>query len=119
MLAKIFGYIFILAGTLFLLKPQLLKKRLQKKGLKKLRRLMFAIAMAAGVFFISTAITLRGLQVKVFLILGIIAIFKGTFLLRAKVADKFLSWFAVQPLNIFRLAACIYILLGTAILIFR
>ena len=116
MLAKILGYIFVLAGILFLLKPQILKNKLQKKGLRKLRKYMFFLLVFLGVAFIGVARNFHGLWAIVFTILGIIGIFKGIFFLKAKAADKLITWLAAQPLNLFRIGGCAYIILGIILL---
>ena len=47
MLTTIVGGLWILGGLFFLYKPDWLKGRLQKKGVKGVRRLVFALSLAS------------------------------------------------------------------------
>jgi len=119
MLIGFLGWLWIIMGVVFLLNPEFLRKRLQRKSLKKIRRLLFAAAVFLGVLLITAAFKSHGLLSKLLLVLGIIAVFKGMFFLKGKVADKVLGWYAAQPILIFRLGACVQILLGVIILFLR
>lgn len=119
MLLKIFGWFWIVAGLIFLLKPQILKNRLQKKGLKKLRKYFFALSLVLGGLLISVGLRFHGLLAKIIMIIGIIAIFKALFLLKAKAADRLMDWSASQPLILFRIGACFWILTGVIILMLK
>ncbi len=119
MIATILGWILIIMGVLFLLKPQLLKNRLQKKGLKKLKRYMFFVLVSLGGLFIGVAWGIPGIFGKILMVLGIIGILKGFFILKAKAAEKTIEWLRAQPLILFRIGACFYITLGIIILLRR
>ena len=119
MIATIVGWFWTITGIIFLIKPGFLKRRLQKKSLKRLRRLLFSIALFLGFILIVAAWKQPGILSKVLMILGIISIAKGFFLLKAKVADKILEWFAKQSLVFYRLCACCHILIGATILLLR
>ena len=116
MLVKIFGWMWVVAGILFLWKPQLLKNRLQKKSLKRLRKYTFLLAIFLGLLLIGVARNFHSLLAKIIMVLGIIGVFKGIFLLKAKTADKLIQWSAARPLIFFRMGACLYILIGVIIL---
>lgn len=119
MITKILGYLWIIAGVFFVLKPQILKNSIQRKSLKKLRKYFIFIAVLLGALLISVGWKLQGFLAKMIIVLGIISIFKGVFLLKAKVADKMIEWFAAKPLIFFRTGACFYILIGVIILLLR
>jgi len=112
MLLRILGWFWILLGILFLLKPGLIKRRLQKKSMKFLRRYIFLLALVFGFLFISASRQLEGMLSTVVMLLGIIAIFKAFFYLKAKAADKIIAWSSRQPLIFFRVIALLYIALG-------
>ena len=116
MFVKILGYIWLVVGILFLLKPQILKNRLQKKGLKKLRKYFVLLALILGALLISIGFKFQGILAKIVMILGILGIFEGIFLLKAKASDKIIEWFAAKPLIYFRLGACFYIAIGIILL---
>lgn len=115
-MATILGWFFIVMGLLFLLKPEILKKRLLKKGYKKMRMFLLSLSVLLGVMMITTAAKFQGLVPKMVMVLGVIAILKGFFLLKSKAADKMIEWSNRQPLILCRVGAFVHILIGIAIL---
>jgi hypothetical protein len=116
MLIKLLGWFWIITGILFFLKPEMLRRRLQKKTLKNLKKYLFLIVITLSIFLISAAWRSEGLLSKVVMVLGIIGIFKGFFLLKAKAAEKILGWFIKQPSIFFRFGASLQIIIGIIIL---
>ena len=116
MLLKILGWIWIISGIIFFLKPLWFRNRIQKKSYKRIRGYLFAIALCLSVLLIKAVWGHPGILSKVALILGIIGIFKAFFFMKGKAADKMLEWFANRPLKIFRLFAAIQIIIGAVIL---
>lgn len=88
MLISIFGWLWIIAGTIFMLKPQMMRNRLQKKGMKKLRKYFFLLSIILGGLLISAGWHYEGILAKLIVVVGIIAIIKGLILIKAKAADK-------------------------------
>jgi hypothetical protein len=119
MIATILGWVLIVMGTLFLLKPEALKNRLQKKGLRKMKRYLFFLTISVALLFIGAAGNIPGLWGKILLIFGIIGIIKAFFLLKAKAAEKMMNWFFTKPLSLFRIGGCLYLLIGLIILLRR
>ena len=119
MLAKILGWFFIGMGMLFILKPQILQNKLRRKSAKVLRKYLFLIAVFFGILLFKAGWGHPGFLPKIIMILGIVAIFKGVFLLKAKASDKILKWYAGRPLIFFRIGAIFYILIGILILTLR
>lgn len=118
MLANIIGWIFVILGILFLVKPEILKNKLQKKSIKKLKKYLFYLALIISLGLLLASFKMSGVWAKIIAILGIIGVFKAIFLLKAKAADKILEWSSKQPLNLFRFGGAIYIIIGIAILKF-
>ena len=116
MLIKLLGWFWIITGILFFLRPEMLRKRLQKKTLKKLKKYLFLIVIALSLFLIAAAWKSEGLLSKIVMVLGIIGILKGFFLLKAKAAEKILEWFIKQPLIFFRFCAALQVIIGIIIL---
>lgn len=116
MLTAIVGWFFIIFGILFLVKPEILRKKLQKKGVKKLKKTLFFIAIIVSLALIMTSFKMSGVWAKIIAILGIIGVFKAIFLLKAKAAEKMIEWSAKQPVNVFRAGGLIYIIIGIIIL---
>ena len=117
MLAKILAWFLILSGIFFLIKPEILRKRLQKKITKRLKRYLSLLAIFLGILFISAAWKSQGCLAKLLLVLGIIAIFKGLFFMKAKASEKVMEWFAARGLTLFRLMASVNIVIGIIILL--
>lgn len=116
MLANMLGWFLIIMGTLFLIKPQMLKKRLQKKFSKKIKRLLLSLAVFLGILFISAGLKSEGMLSKLLMVIGIISIFKGLLFLKTKAADKITEWVSNQPVLFFRIAALFNIILGIIII---
>ena len=118
MLAKIFGWFWIIMGVLFLIKPQLLRRRLQVKSTKKLRKALFLITLFLAVSLILASFKAAGILPKIITLVGIIGIFKAFFFLKSKAAESLIAWISRQPLKIFRFGAVGYIIMGLIILNF-
>lgn len=119
MFTKIFGSIWIVAGIFFVLKPQMLKRSIQRKSLKRIRKYFIMAAILLGAMLISLGRRFHGPLAGVVVILGIISVVKGFFFVKAKSADKIVGWFAERPLVYFRIGGCFYILTGIAVLLLR
>ena len=117
MFSYILGFLFIILGVLFLLFPESLRKRLRKKALRKIRRYLFAGGIALGIVLISAGWQYEGLFPKIFVLIGIIAIFKGVFFIKSKSADKVTEWILKQPVVFFKIFAACQIILGLLIIL--
>ena len=116
MLIKLLGWFWVITGIIFFLRPEMFRRRLQKKTVKKLKRYLFLITITLSICLIAAAWKTEGLLSKIIMVLGIIGIFKAFFLLKAKAAEKILQWFVKQPVVFFRFAACLQIIIGIIIL---
>ena len=116
MLLKILGWVWIVSGILFFIKPLWFRNRLQKKSYKKIRGILFAIALTLSILLIKAVWGHPGLAAKVVLVLGIGGIIKAFFFLKVKAADTLIEWFIKQPLKVFRLFAAIQIVIGLMLL---
>ncbi len=117
MLAKILASFFVIIGIWFLLKRESLRRKLQRKSKKILRRYLSAVALFFGLLFISAGWKTPGVVAKIFTIFGILAIIKGFFLLKAKISDKLIEWWTNQPVFIYRIWASMYIIIGILLLL--
>lgn len=112
MLLKILGWVWVISGILFCWKPEWLLNKIQKKGLKKMKRFFFGIALVLGVLLIKAGWGIPGILAKIVIILGVLAVFKGVFFLKSKAADRVLEWYVKQPIYFFRIWAGGMIALG-------
>ncbi|MDD3296323.1 MAG: hypothetical protein PHU64_03075 [Candidatus Omnitrophica bacterium] len=118
MLLKVIAWLWIISGIIFLLKPSLLQKGLQKKGNKKLKGILFFILIGILSTLLAVAFKTRGPLPKVLALIGIIAAFKLFVFLRKKAASKIAEWLYSKPVVMFRGAAVVYILIGLSLLLF-
>lgn len=116
MFTKIIGYFLVFFGIFFLIKPALLKNRLQKKAARKIRKYLFLASLILGVMLISAAWKHHGLLPKLILIIGIIFIFKGFYFLKSQSSEKVVEVIIKQPVLYFRIYAALQIAIGLAML---
>ena len=112
MIAKIIGYLLVVFGGLFFVKPNLLQARLKGKAAKQVRRILFAIALFFGILLISVTWKYHGLLPKIILLIGIIAILKSFYFLKAKSSGKAIEWMVKQPIHYFRIYAVVQVVIG-------
>jgi len=105
MIAKIAGWFWIITGIFFLLKPHLLKTRLQKQSLKKIRRYLFAITISLSALIMGAAFKSEGLLSKVIFGLGVFGVLKGFFFLKGKASEKVIEWYKTRSVKFFRISA--------------
>jgi len=117
MWAKIIGAFFILSGGAFLISPERLRRRLQKKTLRTMRRDVFATACCLGILLVSAGWKHEGTLPKVLIVAGIIVFVKGLYLLKAKSADMIMAWLIKLPAVYFRVFAVCQILAGVVIIL--
>jgi len=116
MLLTLLGWVWVITGILFLMKPQWLRNKLKKKSLKTIRRWTFAIALALGLLLIKATWGMTGWLPTLIFILGLVGIFKAVFFLKSRSAEKVVDWFVRQPVRIFRIFAIGQIIFGAVIL---
>ena len=81
MIAKIIGLVWVIWGIVILIKPEILRKKLQTKGSKKLKKNLFLLTLFLSFTLIIASFKADGLLPKVILVLGILGIFKAFILL--------------------------------------
>lgn len=118
MLGKLLGWVWLIFGIWYLVRPEALRNKFQKKSLKKIKKILFGITLVLGIWMILAGFRTEGLFSKLLVIFGVVALFKGVFFLKAKAADRILGWYAKQPVLFFRLSAVFYVLAGIAIIRF-
>ncbi len=117
MLTKILGWSFIILGIFFFLRPAFFKKIVERKSIKKTRKLLFILATSVGTLFIYASWRMKGFLPKFIMGLGVVSIIKGFFFLRGKISGKLLDWFSRKPLIYFKFLSLIYIVMGLLILV--
>lgn len=105
MLLNIIGWVYLIFGALYLIKPDWLQSRLKKKSTKKLKRIFFAIALFMGILLIKATWGMEGLIPKIIMVMGFIAILKALFFLKAKAAENLIQWWIDRPTSFYRICA--------------
>jgi uncharacterized membrane protein len=116
MLLKLLGWFWLITGLIFLLKPMSLRNRLKKQSTKKIRKFIFGIGLVLGLLLINATWGIPGLLSKIVLIIGVIAIIKAVFFLKAEASAKTIEWFLAQPAKFYRYWAVAQITVGALIL---
>ncbi len=112
MIAKIIGIIWVIWGIVILVKPEILRKKLQTKGSKKLKKNLFLLTLFLSITLIIASLKASGLLPKILLVLGIIGIFKAFIFLKSKASDKLIAFSANLSLSVYRAGGALYLVLG-------
>ncbi len=118
MIAKIIGLIWIVWGILILIKPEILRKKLQTKGSKKLKKNLFLLTLFLSITLIIASFKASGLLPKTLLVMGILGIFKAFIFLKSKASDKLIAFSSSLPLTVYRAGGSLYIVIGLSIMKF-
>ena len=116
MLLKILGWIWLVCGVFFLIKPQWLQDTLKKKSIKKTRKYFAGLALFFGILLIRATWGIDHVLARIVMVLGVIGIFKSYFLMKAKTAEQLINWFTAQSTNFFRAWAVGLIVFGAVLL---
>ena len=107
------------SGSGFSDEAQMLRNRLQKKGIKKIRKYLFAAALALSSMILSVAWNSEGILAKIVFIFGLVGIFKSMFFLKEKTSEKLVEWLSKQQLKFFTVWAVAQICFGVMLLLLR
>ena len=113
---KIVGWLLIILGTIAFAKPEPLRNRLRKKGLRTVKRYLFATTFSLGALLISAGWRHEGALPKLLMVIGMVFIFNSLCLIKAKLADVIAVRFEQLPLLYLRLFALGQIITGVFIL---
>lgn len=114
---KIVGWLLIVLGTVSFAKPELLRNKLRKKGLRSVKRYLFAAAFSLGVLLMSAGWRHEGVFPKILMATGLVFIVKGVYLAKAKSADLFAARFEQLPPLYLRMFALVQIATGCVIIL--
>ena len=119
MIIKIVGWFWVITGILFLIMPGLLRKRIQKKSNKVVRRYLFAMVIFLAAGLISIGMEISGAAAKIVMVIALIALIKVVFMLKSKATNTIIDFFKDKPISVFRIWAGIQIAIGTLILLIQ
>jgi hypothetical protein len=117
MWARIIGAVLILSGAACMASPERLRRRLQRKTQRAIRRYAFVAAGCLGLLLASAGWQHEGMLARALVVAGVIVLAKGFFLLRAKSADVIMAWLIALPAVYYRMFAVGQMLLGLSIIL--
>jgi len=119
MFLAILAWFWIVTGLLFLINPGFLRRRLQKKSYKIVRRYLFIMLIFFAMLLIAAGAKTEGGLSKFIIIIGVILLIKGFFIIKAKAADRMIDFFMKQPIIAFRIWSGVQLIAGFLILKLR
>ncbi len=117
MLSNLIGVIWIGMGGVFLFKPELLRKRLQRKSWKSLRWQLFLATLFLSGLIIGATAQVPGILARIVTAFGIIGLFKAFFFLKARAAQNLVEWYAGRSLIFFRIGAVFQVIFGLILIL--
>ena len=117
MLSKAVGIISIMAGLLWLLRPEALKKRLKRKMSRKLKLTVYCFVIVFGLLIIGSALGAPGILGKAVGIIGLIVTIKIIMLITSKTSEKISEWLADKSLKFYRMWALAIVAVGVMLIL--
>lgn len=114
----VLGWILIVSGGIFLLKPEKARSKLLGQGFKIIKSLL----VLAAVYLIMLSISLAGKAGGIFIILsliGALAVIVGFFQLKKKTYEKLQEQFKKIPVLFLRIYAAIQIIIGILMVVLK
>lgn len=115
MWSDIAGGLFVLSGLMLVLNPERLRRKLQRKSMRVLRRYFIAAVSFTGVLLVSAGWQNEAIYAKGFTIVGVLVLLKAAHLLRTKSSEILAQRLQTIPALYLRLFALAEILLGVLI----
>ncbi len=119
MWSTIIGCLLIVSGVAFAANPERLRRRIQKKSLRTIRRTLVAIVTGAGLLLFSVGWQLEGILAKSCTMAGFLLLLKAVYLFKAKSADMMAARLMHLSALYLRLFAVGQIVLGIALVMLR
>lgn len=117
-LSKIFGVIWIVLGAIGLIRPHIIKTRLQRKITRRIRRVVNGFLIVFGIVLMAGAMKNSGLLPKIIGIIGVVIAIKVILWVTSKTSEKLFSWLGERPLIFFRAIASFFLAVGLALILF-
>jgi len=112
MWTNIIGGFLVVFGAAFLARPEYLRRKLLKKGVRSLKRYIFAATLALGALLVSAGWGHEGLLPKVLTAAGVLVMLRGIFLAKAKSVNLLAAQLARIPAIYLRLFAAVQVAIG-------
>ena len=119
MLYKIPGIIWVVIGFLWLIKPQYLRSRLQRKMTRRVKWIIFGFLLTFGFIMIGSVLRAPGIPMKVVGIIGLIVTIRAIILIASKASGKIIDWWTAKPLIYFRVWGSVVLITGLMFVLFN
>ncbi|MFC1698838.1 hypothetical protein ACFL1I_02620 [Candidatus Omnitrophota bacterium] len=117
MLAKILGTLWIILGLLWLIKPEMLKRRLIKKTNRKIKWAVYGFTLMLVFSLLGVVFKAQGAWLKVIGLIGIFALVRIILQFSGRTSQKIAEWGSKQSLLIFRIWALIILITGICLIL--
>ncbi len=115
LLLKLLGWAWVLLGIWWFFRPKRIRRYFEKRTHKTLRWILLTLIIAWGAAFWTAGRAIGGIGGTICAILAIVALLKGLLFLRARAAERILTWWLDQSDTFYRISAVGMIILGLAV----
>lgn len=112
MLLKLLAIIWIVTGILCLIWPERFRKRLERQGKKKIKRILFAVSLFLSGLFIGAAWEFEGWLRWALIGVGVIGLIKGFIFLKGRTGELLTQWLMGLSAKMLRILSSIQLGLG-------
>lgn len=116
MLSNILGTIWVILGLWWIIRPQALKRRMQRKMNRKIRWIVFGFMIVLGFMMVGSVIRAEGLLAKIVGVAGLAISIKAIMFITSKTSGKMLEWLGERSLKFFRIWAAAILAIGFALI---
>lgn len=115
MLSRILGIIWMLVGTVWVIKPAMLKNRLTRKMSRRMWFIVMGFIIVFGAVTLGSVFKAPGIVPKIMGLVGLIIAVKAVLFMLSKTSQKVGEWLGGRPLVFFRIWAIFIFLLGATL----
>lgn len=117
MIAKLFGWFWVVMGILWLIKPEMLRRKLNKKLGRKVRWTLWGVALALALQLTGFAFHSPGLLSGSALVLGLFFLVRAALQVTGKTQQRLTGWASKVPVNALRIWAAAALATGLFLLL--
>ncbi|MEE8359832.1 MAG: hypothetical protein V3S04_02770 [Candidatus Omnitrophota bacterium] len=118
MFYKMLGIIWVILGMLWMIKPDYLRSRLQRKMTRRVKWIVFGFLLTFCFMMIGSIVKAPGAGVKIAGIIGIVITARAIILITSKASQKIIGWWTAKPLVFFRIWGLVVFATGLMFMIF-
>lgn len=119
MFSRVLGIIWIILGILWLIKPEMLRKRLIRKTSRKIRWAIYGFVLMFIFSLLGIIFRAEGLLLKLIGIIGIFVVIRMTAFVSGRADQKLGDWGSKQSLLFFRIWGIVILIIGLSLFLAR